>query len=414
MATEADNRIVWIHGLRGLASWIIVLSHFRLCFWEWSVNGSTDEKIYFIQWPFVRLVCAGRPAVRVLLVLSGTVLSYSTVRHIHEDRPNAALVSVLRGMQTRYWRLMIPVMCISFVSVTLLWINAYQATLAAPGYLSQAVTRSEPGGLAADIWCCIWGSLVDVWIRGWQPAHSSLWCMKAILLGAYFLYVCWLLHGGQRGPPYIHWVVSAGLLISREAQNFLIADCAGTILGGIVAYHIVAKSKMHEAWAFGCLILGLFLASFPIGQPNASWCHWMYTVASKVMQLDRFSRHNEATCAFWYNIGAFFIVISITQLPLIQQWLSARWLQATGTISFALFLVHPIIFWTVGAATYSFVRGNLNGDPTFTRPISAAAMLATSLPASWFASVYWHRYIETPSFKVVRKFLTDQKEAWVL
>lgn len=172
--------------------------------------------------------------------------------------------------------------------------------------------------------------MVEVWIWGWQPAHSSLWCMKAIISGSYLLYLCWLLHGGQCRPPYAHWAVSVGLLLCREAAASNIVDCSGTILGGVVAYHIAAKTQVHQGIASLGLIVGLFLASFPIGQANAAWCHWMFTFACKLMRLYEFSRHNEATCAFWFNIAAFLIVLSITQLE--QQWLSARWLQTTDPL----------------------------------------------------------------------------------
>lgn len=106
---------------------------------------------------------------------------------------------------------------------------------------------------------------------------------------------------------------------------FNILDCAGTILGGIVAYHIAAKTKVHQGFGVAGLITGLFLASYPIGA-NAAWCSWMFTAASKLVRLDEFSRHHDITCAFWFNIAAFLIVLCITQLELVQKWLSARWL----------------------------------------------------------------------------------------
>lgn len=350
------------------------------------------------------------PVVRIIFVVR---LSYNTARHIQEDRPDAALVCILRGLKTRYFRLMLPVMCISLVSIALLWSNAYTVALAAPGYLAQGVARPM-GGVATDIWYCIWGSLVEVWVWGWQPAHSSLWCMKPIILGSYFMYLCWLVHGGQRGPLYSHWAASLALLLSREAAAFGIVDCSGTILGGVVAYHIVDKTKVHQGLAGLGLILGLFMASFPIGEPNVAWCHWMFTLASKLMRLDQYSKHNESTCALWYNIAAFLIVVSITQLEQVQRLLSVSWLQATGTVSFALFLIHPLVFWTVGAATYLAVVGNLTAFPQQASYVGAAMMFATSMPVSWFASVYWHRYNELPSYQLVRKWLIDQKEAWLL
>lgn len=410
---DAPSRIAWVHGLRGLASWIIVLSHFRLCFWEWSVNASTDGKIHLIQWPFVRLICAGRPAVRMLFVLSGLVLSYSTAKHIQAGRRKAALLCILRGIQTRYWRLMLPALCISTISIGLMWLKAYNVSDGAPGYLTAGVPRTV-GGLYEDIWFCVWGALVDMWICGWQPAHTSLWCMKSILVGSYLLYGCWLLHGGQARPPYVHWVVSAGLLFSVEAAGYMLVDCSGTILGGIVAYHLVADTQFHSSIAVVGLISGLSLASFPIGEPNAVWCSWMFDLACKLMRLNEFSKHNEATCAFWYNIAAFLVVMSITQLPDLQHFLSAQWLQATGTVSFALFLVHPVVFWTVGAATYTVISASLSTPLGEVCLPAAAAMFIASIAVSWFASQVWHKYIEIPLYNLVRGWLVDSKEAWTI
>ena len=380
------------------------------------MNASTDGKIHLIQWPFVRLICAGRPAVRILFVLSGLVLSYSTAKHLQAGRRRAALVCVLRGIQTRYWRLMLPAMCISIISVGLLWMNAYSVSNEGPGYLNKGIPQ-KMGGLDQDIWFCVWGALVDMWICGWQPAHSSLWCMKSILVGSYLLYGCWLLHGGQARPPYFHWVVSAALLFSVEAAGHMFVDCSGTILGGIVAYHQVhqmADTRTDSSTAVIGVILSMFLASFPIGEPNAFWCSWMFNLSSKMMRLNEFSKHNESTCAFWYNIAAFLLVLSITRLPKLQHLLSAKWLQATGTISFALFLVHPLVFWTVGAATYTVISAGLNTPPGQVCLLAATAMLLAVIVVSWFASQLWHKYIEIPLYMLVRGWLMDSKEAWSL
>lgn len=414
------DRIAWVHGLRGLASWVIILSHVRLCFWEWSIDASTDGHTYLIQWPFVRLICAGRPAVRVLFVLSGLVLSTNTARHIHAGRSNAALVCVLRGIHTRYWRLMLPVLCASALSVGLMSLGAYNLSItAAPGYLSYGPPRTE-GNLAKDFWKATWGSVVDVWISGWQPAHSSLWCMKAILFGSYLLYRCWLTQGCRPTPPLCHWVVSACLLLSSEAALTGLIDCSGTVLGGVVAYHLAAGTKFHSSVAIMGLFVGLFLASFPIGKANATWCSWLFDLASHLMQLHEYHNHINATSAFWHNIAAFILVMSVSQLEQLQSLLSTKWLQASGTISFALFLIHPIVFWTVGGMTVVAARAGLVHCALFTyRPAvtmytEIVAMLATSLPISWFASLYWHKYVENPLWQQVRLQLCDAKDIWTL
>lgn len=305
-------------------------------------------------------------------------------------------------------------MCISVLSVTLLWTNAYALTERAPGYLATGVMKSEGFGITTDYWFAIWGSLVEVWLWGWQPAHSSLWCLKPIILGSYMLYMCWLVHGGQPRPLYVHWAVSVLLLLSTEAAAFDITDCAGTIMGGIVAYHLAAKTKIHPGFGVMGLVLGLFLASYPIGEPNATWCHGMFNIACKLMRLNEYSRHEDAARAFWYNIAAFLIVMSIAQLEQMKALLSAHWLQATGTISFALFLVHPIVFWTVGAAAYLTIMGNVPGPPSLVEPLAQAAMLAISAVVSWFAAMYWHRHVELTSYQVVTGWMMDQKEAWTL
>ncbi|KAK9808110.1 hypothetical protein WJX73_007390 [Symbiochloris irregularis] len=198
-----------------------------------------------MQMPVVRLVWAGKPAVRVLMILSGIVLSNRTLSCIQTGNSTKALKALVRGIQMRYVRLAIPLTMISCISVLLLWMGAYETSRQVPGYLTHGPPKSQ-GNVFYDLWLAVWGGFVDLYVLGYQPAHSSLWCMKAQLLGSYMLYGILLIYGGRASYPWLMWIVGAAILISGNAAAARLTDAASVLFGAIVAYHMRFMNRGTE------------------------------------------------------------------------------------------------------------------------------------------------------------------------
>jgi peptidoglycan/LPS O-acetylase OafA/YrhL len=80
-------------------------------------------------------------------------------------------------------------------------------------------------------------------------------------------------------------------------------------------------------------------------------------------------------------------------------WLTARWLQYLGKISYSLFLIHYPVSWAVTSIGYQ-----LTGD----RPVAAIGWLMLALLASLGAAALLYQFVEGPSLRLVRRLRLRQ------
>lgn len=420
----ASLKLTWVHGLRGMATLIILLGHFRLCFWEWATYGSTDGQVYLMQRPIISLIWAGKPAVRLLMILSGIVLSNRTLSCIEAGSPTKGLKAVLRAVQMRYLRLAIPLTFISIVSVTLLWLGAFDLgrNLGIKGYFQDGPPKSH-GNVFLDFWRAIWGGLVDMYILGYQPAHSSLWCMKAQLLGSYLLFGTLLVSGGRQKYPYLMWILGAVILFNGHAAAARLTDAAGVLFGGIVAYHM----RFHKADASTSGVLnavlvlgGLLICSYPTWEPNTWWGNIMLRLGRIAMQITTWDAkfehsHQKAVAGLWHTIGASMIVFAVSRIEHRDKIFSNGVLQWAGTNSFGLFVIHPLVFWSLGAWSFHFTRQFMFSFDLVSVADAAAkvAFLLISLPVTVVLCRFWHIWIDTKLFQYLQKAIPEPGDSWL-
>lgn len=418
----ANLKLTWVHGLRGLATIIIILGHYRMCFWDWSTYDSTDGRVHLIQQPVIRLIWAGKPAVRLLMILSGIVLSNRAFSCLESGNSMKALRALLRAMQMRYLRLSIPLTMISVISVILLWLGAFEVSRSMPGYLNEGLPKST-GNPVHDLWLAIWGGFVDLYIRGWQFAHSSLWCMKAQLLGSYLLYGILLIQGGRPQYPWLMWIFGIAILISGQAAAARLTDAAGVLFGGVAAYHmrfINGKSPSSGAWNGVLIVAGLMLCSYPTLGPNTLWGSVMLSIGRIIMLLGPWDApievgHQKSVAGLWHTAGACMIVFAVSQLSHRDKLFGHYVLQWAGTMSFALFVIHPLIFWSVGSWTFYFTRQLLYSFDVidYADALARVAFLLTSLPLLVLLCTWWNAWVDVKMFKAIQAAIPEPGEKWM-
>ncbi|KAG6037122.1 hypothetical protein E4U41_005314 [Claviceps citrina] len=358
------HKTAYLDGLRGFAALLVYLHHHVL--WVHNMdrlaqnaifeNGfGYDGQYYFAALPGVRLFFSGgHLAVSVFFVLSGYVLSIKPWRLI-EDNDIAGLADHLRSAVFRRWlRLFLPVAATMFVYASSwhlfgLWVD-----------------RAKPQGNWLDemwfLYCDFknfsfvfkdglpWLSYsIHVWsipveFRGSMVVFASLlafsrctlkarlWCQLALV--GYFMYVA----DGWYCAMFV-----AGMLLSH-----LDVLAAADGLPGFLARLRPYKGVICHHF----LVLGLYLGGVPCQNrkveqlaSNRGWYLLSFLKPQAVFDYKWFY-------LFW---AAILLITAISNIQGLRRLFETRICQYLGRISFAFYLVHGPLLWTVGDRLYAAV-----------------------------------------------------------
>lgn len=323
------SRIVAFDGLRGIAAFVVIVSHFLLAFtpvWftgsgtlDWTAPDIAAKTPLF-------LIQSGTFAVFVFFALSGFVMAQSAS---HSRAPLLALAG------TRLLRLNIPVAASVLLAYVLIHIF--------PAAVHEVADRVRhwwieawypPGGPSV-------GAAMLGLARGSYKAslyfNPVAWTMRVELIGSLIIYAIY------KAVP-ARWIVHA--LVAGLLVTFFLKDTEGYLFG------FFAGALLHEHWSRGltfptpalwaALIGGLFLGSFPFMAPRGPLYAWLDAGLAPVTYPDLAVR----------NIGAILLLAAILYLPGPRAVLSTMIPRFLGRISFALYLVHFPIVCTIAAAAW--------------------------------------------------------------
>lgn len=133
------SKMAYLDGLRGVAALFVMIHHYACQFTPALLEGwgSDPENSWILQLPFIRVIHSGSFMVVLFFVISGTVLSYRSLK-LARDRKKPEFTSSLASSVFRRWiRLHLPViasMCVAFViSRSEGWTHLSHDWLAPPG-----------------------------------------------------------------------------------------------------------------------------------------------------------------------------------------------------------------------------------------------------------------------------------------
>lgn len=352
----ALHKTAYLDGLRGFAALLVYCLHHQV----WAHSGlilenafGYDHQYYFACLPGIRtFFSGGHFAVSVFFVISGYVLSAKPLALIHSGDHAGLSQNLASALFRRWLRLYIPVICSTFVTASLPHLFGLRAN-----FFPQSTWRDEIwkwycefknfsfafrlGGepwfsYSFHVWSipfefrgsiCIYTSLL-AFSRCNRTAR--LWCEIGLII--YFLYVadgahfamftsgmllCDLDHlADRRQLP--KWIWS---LRGLETKIFHIMFVLGIILGGCPSFH-------HDIQ---------FLKSTP------GWGHFAFLVPQAVFDYKWFF-------LFW---GSLSTVASVPRIPSLKRFFECRFCQYLGRISFAFYLVHGPVLWTLGERLYA-------------------------------------------------------------
>ncbi|EXJ78797.1 hypothetical protein A1O1_09199 [Capronia coronata CBS 617.96] len=350
------HRTAYLDGLRGFASLLVYCLHHQL----WNHSGLAlesafgfDGHYYLACLPIVRIFfTGGHLAVSIFFVISGYVLSAKPLALSHSGDYNKLAENVGSALFRRWLRLYIPVVGVTFVVAMMPHVFGIQAN-----FSPEQTWRDELWK-----WYCDFKNVSFVWRLGgvpWLSYHFHSWSIPYEFRGSITIYTAVMAF--SRCTKTARLCCEVGLIIYflYIADGALFAMfTAGMLLGDLDQLaerqqlpQWMSSLKRFQSHIFHVLfVLGLVLGGCPTHvddiqflKDSPGWGHFAFLVPQAVYDYKWFF-------LFWASV---FTVASIPRIPWLKSFFEGRFCQYLGRISFALYMVHGPVLWTLGIRLYA-------------------------------------------------------------
>ena len=370
------GKILPLEALRGMASILVFLWHFSLAFYP-VLTGLFDPTRGLIGTPFFFLL-NGHGAVTFFFTLSGFVLTY---RFFCDDDTEYILSGVLK----RYFRLLGPVFIIVMLSFLLSKLNLYYYREAA--LISHSPWLADFGFSHADssfnfsFSDAVNQGLFLSLLRGDFTFNSNLWIVRVELIGSFISFgAAPILAKVSKRQSFFLLLLLAGLLHFTEPYYFCF------VLGTFLALQFSRKHfslSNYRATAF--TVIGLFLFSFLY--PRGFYSGW--DPGMSILPVE--------TLAVYANTAASVLAIMVVLgNKSIHAALDSRISRILGSVSFPLYLSHPLVFFSFSSW---MLINNFSMHNAFTRLAGLFfATIGATLLVSYLLYLfdrYWIRLVNT-------------------
>ncbi|RMZ91806.1 hypothetical protein DV736_g953, partial [Chaetothyriales sp. CBS 134916] len=337
----------YLDGLRGLAALCVFTQHFLGGNLQNHGFGENDN-FYLISFPFIRVFwTGGGAAVAIFFVLSGFVLSQTSVKLDHHGQQRDSKKSLISAAIRRPIRLYLPCFAVGLIIALAKYLpwNIYPELVFSP--------RRANIGVELLHWFKITVKYFNPFQRhGWKFGVYEyviiLWTIPIELKGSYLIYA--LSAVGCFGMVSAEWAAFVMLSIAVIVLHFGWWT-GGCFIGGLVLTlnHLY---NLDDTWIFRrfpsivktvfvnfMFVVGWYLLSEPASDGNPEWSldtpgwHYLTLLIPESYDRDGFYR-------FWHSYGAILLVWSSLHLNWLQWILSTRPLQYLGRVSFMLYAIH--------------------------------------------------------------------------
>ncbi|KAK6063134.1 acyltransferase [Seiridium cupressi] len=371
-AVQPDKlrRTAYLDGLRGLASFIVYWHHHEL----WAHRATDQNRLlensfgyegnhHLATFPFVRnFFNGGHYAVATFFVISGYALSSKPLRLIHEGEPTKLSDNIASALFRRWFRLWIPVIIVTFIYISSWHALGLWMENATPKdnwrqevweWYASVKNFSYPFGndrqwLSYDL--PLWsipvemkGSIITYTTlmalsRATQKAR--LWCQVALIF--YFMYIA----DGYYGAMFISGMLLCDLDLLAEKRQLP---------------HFLTRLDSVKVFIFyHLLVFSMYLGGVPECDSTdianlRKQRGWYYLSLFKPQAVFEYK---------WFYLfwAAVMLVAAVPRIKWLKVFFETRFCQYLGRISYALYLVHAPILWTIGDRLYTAVGWHTGGQ----------------------------------------------------
>jgi peptidoglycan/LPS O-acetylase OafA/YrhL len=361
------RKTAWLDGLRGFAAFIVYIHHNQL--WAHGEKGNVvyenaygfEGRRYFAALPFVRLFYSGGHfAVGIFFVISGYVLSLKTLSLIQSGKQLSAAETLGSALFRRWMRLYIPIILVTFSWMCFrhwskIWTDERDmaATFGEDIVRWYQTFKNYSFVFTGNYYDFAFTYHVHLWsipieFRGSIIIYTTLsalsrcttsarlWCEAGLMV--YFLYIV----DGYYGTLFIGGMLLCDLdLLSEE---------------GRLPRLFTALSGFKEFIFFHLFVLAMYLG----GVPSHTHAELDPVTVLRKSPGWKWLSHLKPQAVFdakWFYLtwAAIMAVASIPRLPVLKRFFETRFCQYLARISFALYLVHGLVLWSLADRIYAAV-----------------------------------------------------------
>lgn len=368
------NNIIALDGLRGVAAIFVIFSHITLLLFPYLHMGSSFDpsprpwERALLDSPFT-FFYKGTSAVMLFFVMSGFVLSYSSVRKGTMNNWSILLKTIIK----RYFRLNIPVACSIIFCVTLMMLGFFTANLVGPRNDLYNAYTAPLDGIAA-ITDAFYGSI----ILGNGKFNYVLWTINIEFFGSLMVY--FLLAGFGRNISLLRMVTAAIAAYGIHSGTPFVWGIGLFASGVFLATFDVVAGGSAKRKILSCIVLvaGIYLYGFNSESKS-------YVYISHLLDYANQNGMNLTEGFIVSIIGTILIMscflISTSPLKLMESALF-QWL---GRLSFSVYLTHSIILAVVAPFIIERFSWSLHS-------VAICAIVVTSLTLA--VSSLFSKYID--------------------
>jgi peptidoglycan/LPS O-acetylase OafA/YrhL len=356
------GRTAYLDGLRGFAAFLVYLGHHQL--WAHDSlqygpifeNGFGYEKNYnFCTLPGIRtFFTGGHFAVTVFFVISGYVLSAKPLSLIHAGEQEKLADNLGSALFRRWLRLHIPVICTTLLYAISFHLLHYQATPAPQGSLKDEIW----------MWYVEFKNFTFVFRSGGEPwfhYNFHVWSIPVEFRGSIVIYTTLLAFSKCRR--------NARLLLECALIFYFIYIADGWFCGLFMAGMLIcdldllaANNQLPSGFAllepykdiifYSMFFISMYLGGVPSHslevhdlRKSPGWV-WLSYLKPQAMFDYKW---------FYLFFASSFMVACIPRIAWLRSFFETRFCLYMGRISFAFYLLHGPILWSIGDRVYAAV-----------------------------------------------------------
>ncbi|KAL8949623.1 MAG: hypothetical protein Q9222_004285 [Ikaeria aurantiellina] len=410
--------VIWLDGLRGIASVLVVTAHIcrSLAPHLLSPAMSADLPPTLLQLPFLRCLVMGRSSVAIFALVTGYVNSLSPLKKSRAGNIDAALSGVAKSAFRRFGRFMIPAVLATVLSWLACQFGAYHVARASDSQWIRD-TSPEPSTSFAGAFYDLFKNLGHTWIDGYNDYDRIQWTLTYLLVGSMKTYLSLfaLAYVKPRwrmlilaGMFYFSWKSGDALVGFNIYCGILLADVS---LDSDIAAFGAAHPILQAIVSATLIFLGLFFCSFP--EEHAEWARW----SRGLLNLGHWIFPNDVEYARYYpGLGADIIATGILFNTTAKRILSHPFPCWMGKLSWAVYLLHAplirtVLTWVLFGASIRPAQGpdsNGNPQPPGWLPIANRWVVLFAIPL-FYVFLYrvaglWSSYVDPWCTKVTQQF----------
>jgi peptidoglycan/LPS O-acetylase OafA/YrhL len=391
-----SRRVTWLDGLRGLAAFQVVLLHYATAFLPGLGTLSVSAVHYPWEKTFIRsplfFILDGYSAVYIFFILSGAALTYS-----YEIHPLRFGTNFIR----RVVRLGLPMAGSLIFAALLIWAMPDFHVLAGSATRSQWLHDISPREVTIQnliYQIALDGMLAGYFEISFLPAVLRKWLDLTRLYGSLNV-LLWTLHVEFVGSILILVLVACRSRFGRLAYALALSVSAALLVSTplvmfLIGHRIARFIQNPPHRLLTSMVGAVFLIA---GVSFSSGKDWVWVSAIFATLPSAPSGPPSSSFHLQSMLGAVLVFLGACFLRPAQRIFEGRLFQFLGRISFALYLVHFPILFTVSCGVFLATRDLLS--------YGASILLASlvGIFSSVLIAIHFEWLIDRPALQVSRK-----------